>query len=576
MGALKGKKLETLTCPICHIFSSKRLTNFEDHLALEHHTTARILWNSLNNGPILCGCGCGNEAPFHGWKHGYGKFIIGHNANVYSSYAPERAAELIKQRSESLAGKTGWAKGLTKESDDRIAKRAKATSEGRRRAFIDGDIVAWNKGLTKDNDPRVAAAAVAQQQRFEAKDVRPWAEGKTEAGDECILRKNNALRKRYAKGELEPWYKGKTIASEPRLEKLWQHRDPVKEYAGIRWTDDEIRRKLAGNMQLILQDIDGYRNDRIPALVVMCRTCSETSKVSLVFARNDRCHRCNPTSSAGQNQIADWLESLGLKVGRNVKGIIGNRQELDVYVPSHKLAIEFNGLYWHNEAGVKGPKYHQNKSNRCAELGITLQHVFEDEWYERPDIVKSMIMHRLSMTPKRTSARKCNLREATIDERRTFFEANHIDGDVPSTKAWCLVDEEGIVACISIRKPFHKSQSKLIEIARFSTKTYTSCAGALSRLMRCVVAYTLEHKLAGVMTYVDTRFGNRGKGYCSAGMTFIKETEPRFWWTDSHHRFNRFKFRADRGRQMSEAQVAEAADVVKIWGCKNLVYQINV
>ena len=54
-------------------------------------------------------------------------------------------------------------------------------------------------------------------------------------------------------------------------------------------------------------------------------------------------------------------------------------KELDIYLPDLKLAIEFNGIYWHSiERGTD--KYsHRNKSIACRNLGIRLVHIFEFE-----------------------------------------------------------------------------------------------------------------------------------------------------------------------------------------------------
>ena len=56
--------------------------------------------------------------------------------------------------------------------------------------------------------------------------------------------------------------------------------------------------------------------------------------------------------------------------------------ELDIYMPSLKLAIEVNGDYWHNVDKV-GKYYHQNKSLACINMGIRLIHIFEYEWVGR-------------------------------------------------------------------------------------------------------------------------------------------------------------------------------------------------
>jgi hypothetical protein len=72
------------------------------------------------------------------------------------------------------------------------------------------------------------------------------------------------------------------------------------------------------------------------------------------------------------------LKSLNIDIIDSERELL-NGLELDIYIPSHNLAIEFNGLYWHNELH-KDKKYHLNKTELCEAKGIQLIHVFEDEW----------------------------------------------------------------------------------------------------------------------------------------------------------------------------------------------------
>jgi endogenous inhibitor of DNA gyrase (YacG/DUF329 family)/very-short-patch-repair endonuclease len=53
-------------------------------------------------------------------------------------------------------------------------------------------------------------------------------------------------------------------------------------------------------------------------------------------------------------------------------------KELDIYIPSHNLAIELNGLYWHNEL-FKDKNYHSDKTELGKNHGIRILHFFEDE-----------------------------------------------------------------------------------------------------------------------------------------------------------------------------------------------------
>ena len=67
---------------------------------------------------------------------------------------------------------------------------------------------------------------------------------------------------------------------------------------------------------------------------------------------------------------------------RNCRNIISPK-ELDIYIPSLNLAIEFNGNYWHSLEKVEekgGKYYHQNKSLACKDKGVKLLHIYEVDW----------------------------------------------------------------------------------------------------------------------------------------------------------------------------------------------------
>lgn len=54
-------------------------------------------------------------------------------------------------------------------------------------------------------------------------------------------------------------------------------------------------------------------------------------------------------------------------------------KEIDILIPKLKLAIEFNGDYWHS---TKHKQYweHLHKTKNCEAKGIRLIQIWEDEW----------------------------------------------------------------------------------------------------------------------------------------------------------------------------------------------------
>lgn len=171
-------------------------------------------------------------------------------------------------------------------------------------------------------------------------------------------------------------------------------------------------------------------------------------------------------------------------------------------------------------------------------------------------------------------ARECRLVEVDRQIREPFFQANHIDGDVKSTAAWGLFLGNELLASLSVRRPLHRRWSRRLEVARFSVLTGCSVPGALSRLSRAALQESRSRGLEGLVSYVDTRYGD-GSGYLASGYTLHSRTGPTFWWTDFNSRLNRFQFRADPRRGLSEEQIASEAGVTKLWGCDQLVVTLG-
>lgn len=97
-----------------------------------------------------------------------------------------------------------------------------------------------------------------------------------------------------------------------------------------------------------------------------------------------------------EHEMANFLTSLNIKFKGNDKTVI-KPLELDFYLPEHNLAIEMNGTHWHSDKhlietrGMSADEYHQMKTDRCAEQGITLIHISEDEWNKNADLWKQTI-----------------------------------------------------------------------------------------------------------------------------------------------------------------------------------------
>jgi hypothetical protein len=545
---MADKTRSTIQCPLC-AWSKKK--GFENHLIQDHNKTSKTLWDELNSGPRLCRCGCNEETKFINWKLGYSDFLKGHNANIYSSYDKETAEKIALTRGSNWRGKVGWSRGKTKDNDERVKNRALQTSAGRKKAIDEGKISIWSTGKTKNDDARIANAAQKISSNYKSGKVVPWAQGLKKETSQKVSDMADRVSMTLRKKEIR--------------EKL----DSLK-----RLSKEEIKLRIekTGNLQLS-DDLAHYTNDLVSHIAVTCNHCGLSFKNNLRVLQFGRCVGCNPTGSAAEQEINYFIKSLGISTKQHVRDIIPPK-EIDIWIDDQKIGVEYHGLYWHSEIN-KSSKYHSDKLTAASKAGIRLIQIFEDDWREKTDIVKSILRNSLGRTLYKIDARKCSLIELTSPQQREFFEKNHLDGGTPSIKAWGLIFNQEIVAAISLRKPFHKKYDNHLEISRSCSKLNHSIRGGLSRLVRQAHKFAKNSNIEGLLTYVDTRFGT-GVSYEKAGFKLIGKTPNRFWWTDMSNRFNRFKFRADKKEGLTETEVAQQHGVVKIWGCPNLIYEMKL
>ena len=277
-----------------------------------------------------------------------------------------------------------------------------------------------------------------------------------------------------------------------------------------------------------------------------------TIKKQLFYLRNKNgdniCTICN--SVFGKNTSKEEKEVLGFiqdsytgEIITNTKSII-NPMELDIYLPELKLAIEFNGLYWHSEFN-KDKYYHLNKTEECNKLGVQLIHIWEDNWVYKQDIVKSMILNKLGKSNK-IFARKCRIKEITDNKVvREFLEINHIQGFVGSKVKLGLYYNNELVSLMTfgnLRKPLNTdSKEGSYELLRFCNKLNTTVIGGASKLF---TYFNKNYKPIEVISYSDYS-RSIGNIYKQLGFKLSHLSEPNYYWCKDGVKSYRFNFRKD-------------------------------
>lgn len=289
--------------------------------------------------------------------------------------------------------------------------------------------------------------------------------------------------------------------------------------------------------------------------------------------------------SKPEKELQEFLTELSIPFRGSVKDILPNNLELDILISDKELAIEYGGLYYHTELAKpkskgRGKDYHQNKWQLCKNRGIQLITIFEDEWIDNPNLVKSIIKNKLGLSEKGNGARAYSLTELSSKNARKFFKSNHIQGYANATVSYGLIDTQNtIVAAMSFIKQnrFSKkgTNDNTWEIVRFATNGL-SIPGAASKLLS---RFETVNKPSKLISYADLRYGE-GKVYEKLGFTFIRTTAPGYFYTDNYSsRQSRQKFQKHKlvkdgfNASKTEWQIMQERDFDRIWDCGHNLYE---
>lgn len=531
-------------------FQCKQERVFLKHLTENHNIAdyeTHYVDIVLNGKQPLCACGCGEKVPFNCWKKGFTtKFLRGHNAVIDTNFTnPDSIKKMAEKRIQGF--KTGkykvWNDGLTKETSEIINTSSQKISATHKQKVSSGEFVDWRiKEPTKALNARKKISETKRKQ-FESGSLKVWNKGLTKETSDIVNSISIKMKTAFDKREIGR--RIKIVDLTKRIEKFDQFE--------------------------LISSVDDYRKRRVERLLFKCKACQSIRPMSLAMLEEAaRCLVCNPKTSKPELEMFEFVRSLMPDTISGDRTVLKNGKELDIYVPSRRFGIEFNGLYYHSEKFLSND-YHRNKLLSARESQISLMNVFEDEWRDKQDIVKSMISSRLGKINTIIAARKCELVELDAKLATQFFSCTHLSGHTRSIKIFGLVYEGEIVAALSIRKPFHRKYESLFEIARFSSKLNTQVQGALGKLTNEAMKFVRNSDKKGLLSYVDLNHGD-GHSYEKTGFIKQGETPVQFWWTDCHVRLNRFSIKADKSKGLTEKNVALNANVMKLFGAGNAVY----
>lgn len=247
------------------------------------------------------------------------------------------------------------------------------------------------------------------------------------------------------------------------------------------------------------------------------------------------CSACSTIFSKPHQKVVKLLEDLGYggELSVNNRSLI-KPYEVDIYIPSKKLAIEVNGIYWHSTNSVEQLGYakrrHKHKLDLCRAAGVGLLQVTDLEIADNFDKICDIVSLRLGQGATRIYARSCTIREISSSEAKLFLNTYHLQGYCPSSINLGLIDSLGNpVMVMTFGKPrFAKDHT--YELLRLCSKQGINVIGGASRLFK---EFSRNFLLTGerIISYCDLRFFS-GEVYKALGFRLLRETSPNYSYTN--------------------------------------------
>jgi hypothetical protein len=526
--------------------------------------------------PVVCKI-CNAEYPnlissshlkTHNIKTNEYKILYGNNSLASDEYRQTRSLSSKGEKNPNYGNK------MPTESREIISKKNRGK-------------IPWNKDIVLDDTSIYKAAALRREEKYNNKELIrhssiPTNETKLKISngvklysknnpDKVSERSQKAIETKKSMGYDLGFFRGKTHTDDAKL--LISNKSKIAAIAKKELSYKLKAERIEKAGLLLLNEFDNHY------LKLQCQNCgNEFSHTHQMFQLSkfteDRCNICYPPiihRSTKEIEVYDYVKTLCPDAIANYK--YSGKKELDIFIPSLNIGIEFNGLYWHSEKVLEANNKHKlsdfKKYTEVTSMGIRCIIILEDEWDNKQPIVKSRLRHILTKSLKKIPARKCTIKEIDTTTASVFCNKYHLQGHGRSNVRLGLYYNDELIAVMTFSKGNISRKINDWELNRFCTVENVIIQGGASKLFSSFIKL---YSVSTVITYADKRW-SYGNLYKSIGFTFDKDSAPSYWYIypNESKRYHRFALRKNihDNASLTEWENRQGQGWNRIWDCGN-------
>ena len=309
-----------------------------------------------------------------------------------------------------------------------------------------------------------------------------------------------------------------------------------------------------------------------------CEICGTVFKTKETNPQKVICPHCmRMPYSLKEKDIQNYIKSIysgEIIFNARCVGIFDDRREVDIYIPEKKLAIEFNGNYYHSSK-FRDRKEHQQKTIDAKNHGIRLIQIFEYDWDTKQHQIKNIIKGALGIYDHIINGRDCIIKTIESSVYEDFLNLHHLQGAIKSKFRYGLFYNDELISVIGFGASRFKRGE--YELHRYCVKEGYRIRGGFSKLL---TAFEKDTGITSYTSYVDYSYFD-GSGYTSCGFTNVGMTEPNYVWLNKSGIYlNRMSTQKHKlasilgenfDESKTEAENMEANGYLKLYNCGNLI-----